>query len=175
MSDRPGPAALSNGLLAHQSLQATTRHRRQTRRNHTHHNARGHPQPPAQNARSGAGARTQNHHDVARECRTGWVRAGIYTRVVPKGKAFVMSLLATVLAQRFDHDDHMGGGGWWLWGMLMMIVVLAAIGVVIWLIVRSVHMGGGGTTRSPRDVLNDRYARGEIDTEDYEERISRLR
>jgi putative membrane protein len=86
-----------------------------------------------------------------------------------------MSVLATVLAQRFDHDDHMGGGGWWLWGMLMMIVVLAAIGVVVWLIVRSEHTGGGGTTRSPRDILNDRYARGEIDTEEYEERISKLR
>jgi putative membrane protein len=59
--------------------------------------------------------------------------------------------------------------------MLMTVVVLAAIGVVVWVIVRSVHTGGGGTARSPRDILNDRYARGEIDTEEYEERISKLR
>ena len=57
----------------------------------------------------------------------------------------------------------------------MTIVVLAAIGVVVWVIVRSVHTVGGGTARSPRDILNDRYARGEIDTEEYEERISKLR
>jgi putative membrane protein len=87
-----------------------------------------------------------------------------------------MYLLSTLVAQHMDHDDHgMGDGGWWLWGMLMMIVVLAAIGLVVWLIVRSVQSGGGGTTRSPRDVLNDRFARGEIDTEEYEERISKLR
>ena len=87
-----------------------------------------------------------------------------------------MSVLSTVLAQHWDHDDHMmGGGGWWLWGILMMIVVLAAIAVVVWLIVRSVQYGRWWHTRSPRDILNDRYARGEIDTEEYEERISKLR
>lgn len=87
-----------------------------------------------------------------------------------------MSVLAMVLAQRFDHDDNMmnGNGWWWLWGTLMMIVVLAAIGLVVWLIARSVHTGGGGA-QSPRDILHDRYARGEIDTEEYEERISKLR
>ena len=71
-------------------------------------------------------------------------------------------------------DHMMGGGWWWLWGTLMMIMVLAAIALVVLLIVRSVQAGGGGA-RSARDILNDRYARGEIDTDEYEERISKLR
>ena len=59
---RPGPAVFSNGVLTHQSLQATTRHRRQTRRNHTHHNARVHRRPPAQIARSGLGVLLPEPH-----------------------------------------------------------------------------------------------------------------
>jgi hypothetical protein len=55
-----------------------------------------------------------------------------------------MYLLSTLVAQHMDDNDHgMGGGWWWLWGTLMMIVVLAAIGLVVWLIVRSVKSGGG--------------------------------
>jgi putative membrane protein len=88
-----------------------------------------------------------------------------------------MSVLSMVLAQHWDHDDMMGGGGsWWLWGTIMMILVLAGIGLVVWLIVRSVQSEGvrrGG--QSARDILNERYARGEIDTEEYEERLSKLR
>jgi hypothetical protein len=68
---RPGPAALSKGLLAHQLLQATTRHRRQTRRNNTHHNARGHRQPPAQNARSGLAMFARGSGSVWDETRNG--------------------------------------------------------------------------------------------------------
>jgi putative membrane protein len=84
-----------------------------------------------------------------------------------------MIVLSTLLAQHFDHD-HMGGGWWLLWGTLMMIVVLAAIALVVWLIVRNVQ-SGTGSARSARDILNDRYARGEIDTDEYEERMSKLR
>jgi putative membrane protein len=95
--------------------------------------------------------------------------------VVPRGKAFVMSVLSTVVAQHGNHDDMMGGSGWWwLWGTLMLIVVLAAIALVAWLIVRSVQSRADGA-RSARDILNERYARGEIDTDEYEERLSKLR
>ena len=89
-----------------------------------------------------------------------------------------MNTLSTVLAQHFDHDDMMGGSGWWfLWGTLMMIVVLAGIALAVWLIVRTVRSGAardaGG--QSARDILNERYARGEIDTDEYEHRLSKLR
>jgi putative membrane protein len=105
----------------------------------------------------------------------GGVKFPIYTREVFRGKAFLMSVLSTVGAQHWDHDDHMvGGGWWWLWGSLMMILVLAAIALVAWLIIRSVQSGGGGT-RSAREILSERYARGEIDSDEYEERLSKLR
>lgn len=65
-----------------------------------------------------------------------------------------------------------GGGGWgWLYGALLLI------GLVL-LVVVAVRLFGGGVrpeaTRSERDrarhLLDERYARGEMDTEEYRER-----
>jgi putative membrane protein len=89
-----------------------------------------------------------------------------------------MNVFSTVLARHFHHHDMMGGGGWrWLWGMLMMIFVLAGFALVVFLIARSVLLGrpSGGGAQSARDILNERYARGEIDTDEYEHRLSKLR
>jgi len=79
-------------------------------------------------------------------------------------------LIATVLA---DWNDHMmdGNGGWWVWGLLMMIVMVAVIGLVAWLIVRNTRQVSGEPRRSPRDILSERYARGEINSDEYEERL----
>jgi putative membrane protein len=83
-------------------------------------------------------------------------------------------LIATVLA---DSNDHMmgGDGSWWVWGPVMTVLVLAVIGVVVWLIIRNGHHGGDEPSRSPRDILGERFARGEINSDEYEERLSKLR
>jgi len=59
------------------------------------------------------------------------------------------------------------------WGILWMIASWALIvALVVWL-VRSFSGGGpGGTERKPSslDILDERFARGEISPEEYEER-----
>jgi putative membrane protein len=73
-----------------------------------------------------------------------------------------------------DYGNMMdGGGGWWIWGTLMMIVAIALIAVVVWLIARN-SRADDGRSSSARDILSERYARGEIDSEEYEERLSKL-
>jgi len=57
----------------------------------------------------------------------------------------------------------------------MMIVLVAVIALVVWLVVRSSHHSGSGPSRSARDILSDRYARGDIDSKEYDERLSNLR
>lgn len=71
--------------------------------------------------------------------------------------------------------------GWGLVGILGMIAFWAAIIVVIGLVVRGFGRSGRTSVTSPRPeddramaVLRDRYARGEIDHQEYEERRRRL-
>jgi putative membrane protein len=74
------------------------------------------------------------------------------------------------------HDRMMGGGaGWWVWGVFMMIVMLAIVALVVWLIVRSSHLGAERHSSSAREILSERFARGEIDADEYHDRLSKLR
>ncbi len=73
----------------------------------------------------------------------------------------------------FGHMMWNGGHG--LWGGLMMLLFW---GLVIGLVVLAVR-GFSGRSDAPRgnsalDVLKERYARGEIDEEEYERRKERL-
>ena len=70
---------------------------------------------------------------------------------------------------------HGGGWGWMIFGPLMMIVVIASIVALVVLLVR--WLGGGARPaesappgKAPLDILKARFARGEIDKEEYEER-----
>ena len=63
----------------------------------------------------------------------------------------------------WNHD-----GGWWFpFGFLWLVL----LGLVIWLLVRR-----PGTHRSSAaEILAERYARGEIGSEEYRERLAELR
>jgi len=70
-------------------------------------------------------------------------------------------------------DAHGGGHifGMWFWWVL----AIGLIAVVAWTVVRGVSRPGSGATESPEDLLKRRYARGEIDEEEYEKRLQNLR
>lgn len=81
--------------------------------------------------------------------------------------------------QRGDYyGPHMMWNGWYgmIFGPLMMIAFIAVTVVVVGLLVRwlgsSTHGMGQQTpaSREPLDILKERFARGEIDTEEFEER-----
>jgi putative membrane protein len=65
------------------------------------------------------------------------------------------------------HDWMMGWGGMWL-GPLFMIAVLALLVAAVVALAR--WMSGGRPGRTARDILDERYARGEIDREEYQRR-----
>jgi putative membrane protein len=85
---------------------------------------------------------------------------------------------APALAQ--DRPWEWGWGmhpGWWMWGLgglVMMVMMMAFWGLVIaglvlgvrWL----VRQGHGGQPDRALQILRERYARGEIDKEEFEAR-----
>jgi putative membrane protein len=71
--------------------------------------------------------------------------------------------------------NDMGGFGWlpgfgWLFMLLFWgLVILGIVAIVKWL----TSAGAGGNTQKPRtalDILEERYARGEIDREEFEQK-----
>ena len=73
----------------------------------------------------------------------------------------------------YDHPHAWGGGGGFgmIFGVVVMIVVIAAIVGVIVLVVR--WLGPGPALRTERtalDILEERFARGEIDAQEFQER-----
>lgn len=88
---------------------------------------------------------------------------------------------AVALAQQPQgpgYGPHMWNGGWhgWFFGPIMMIVFIAVAVIVVVLLVR--WLGGPGHVgavhhppgKTPLDILKERFARGEIDKEEFEER-----
>jgi len=77
-------------------------------------------------------------------------------------------------------DGWMMGWGWWFGGMVVFGVVLVVVAVAA-LLGRSragvdapPKSGGRDSSPTPLQILDARYARGEIDTEEYQERSRAL-
>ncbi len=72
--------------------------------------------------------------------------------------------LATLSAHSGWHHD----GGWWFpFGLLWLVLFAAAI----WFVVRNVK----SRQTSATDILAERYARGELSSEEYRDRLEELR
>lgn len=72
---------------------------------------------------------------------------------------------------------HMGGGAGWGWVFLAILLIGVAVLAVVLVRVLAGRGGptpdGGGRSQA-RQILDERYARGEIDVEEYDERRRRL-
>lgn len=65
-------------------------------------------------------------------------------------------------------------GDWgihWIW---MVVFWAAFIGLIVWAVTRLAPTGGDRDGDSARRILDERYARGEIDEDDYRHRRSEL-
>lgn len=77
---------------------------------------------------------------------------------------------------RYNHG-HMWGDGWhaWVLGPLLMILFIVLVVATVVLTARWLGDGArggsaGSTSKTPVEILKERYARGEIDKEEFEER-----
>ncbi len=87
-----------------------------------------------------------------------------------------MTNAAFVLAdsEGWEHMNGWGGGWMWLWGVAMMVLLVA---LFLWF-VRVGQVPGGPVPRDPmdraRETLAERFAAGELSTEEYRERVTEL-
>jgi putative membrane protein len=66
------------------------------------------------------------------------------------------------------HDMSWGGTGGWIMMISWWILIIAAIVLLVnWTVKKS---DGDGARHAPLDTLKERYARGEISKEEFEEK-----
>ncbi len=79
----------------------------------------------------------------------------------------------------YGHGHMWGGGAHWIIGPIMMVLFVAAIVAVVVLIVRWLGgaggVGAGARPKAALDILEERFARGEIDKDEFEQRRQALR
>ena len=112
--------------------------------------------------------------DVARNwkrrCRGHLLTAMAALSVVGLSSAFAEE------APRYNYGPHMWDGGWWMflgpiWMILFLGVLIALVVLLVrWLSWPSAGGLGASATKTPIDILRERFARGEIDKDEFEER-----
>jgi len=69
-----------------------------------------------------------------------------------------------------------GTGGWWM--MLMPVLWIAITALIVWVVIRLIQANGGGRVEghreTPLEILDRRYAQGEIDDAAYATARARL-
>ena len=87
-------------------------------------------------------------------------------------------VLATLIAfggDRWRHGWGPGGGWGWLWGPIVLLLWVVLIATVVWVVARSTRPRERSGLERAREVLAERYAGGELTTDEYRERLEQLR
>ena len=87
----------------------------------------------------------------------------------------VLTDLALLVAGPGAGGAQHWGGGPWLWGPLTLVLWGGLIGAAVWFVARDGWPWQRSAADRARDILAERYARGEISSEEYRERLDQLR
>lgn len=103
-----------------------------------------------------------------------------YSAAMAFAGPFAFPAIAAAQPYNDGYGPHMWGGPGWFMGPVMMILFLVVAVVVVVAVVRwlggtshGMHKGHFGR-ESALDILRERYARGEIDGNEYDERRRKL-
>lgn len=98
-----------------------------------------------------------------------------YQNLIAASGAFAFVATSGV-ADSYEGFGHMmWGGGFGMFGGLMMVAFWALIiGLIVFAVRGFSNRAGTGNGQTATDVLRERYARGEIDEDEFERRLARL-
>jgi putative membrane protein len=82
-----------------------------------------------------------------------------------------MNTLTDITTLAADAGWHHDGAGWWI---IFPVLWAAVLATVVWLVIRTTRRREPSGTERARDILAERYARGEISLEEYRERRNEL-
>lgn len=92
-----------------------------------------------------------------------------------------MAALLTLAQYRMYNDgDHMDGWGWGM-GVLMVLAIVAIVVLVVWLVRSTAHHTAAtagpqsAVSETPQQILERRFAQGEITPEEFQERAAILK
>ena len=74
----------------------------------------------------------------------------------------------------YGFDMMSGWGGMWFGPILMLLVTVAIVLLVVWLVRSAARGGTSYRNRTAREVLDESYAKGEIDDDEYKRRRSAI-
>ena len=111
------------------------------------------------------------------ECRAASsARYGLVAGATIMSLSVIGSTAAAAQQSSPYYGPHMWDGGWSmflgpLWGVLFLGVLIALVVLLVrWLSASGSTGGGVIAARTPLDILRERFARGEIDKDEFEER-----
>ena len=70
--------------------------------------------------------------------------------------------------------EHGGSEWWWIGRLVMLLILIVLIVAAIWWFRRGPYRREPSGLERARDILAERYARGEITTEEYQDRLGQL-
>ena len=105
-----------------------------------------------------------------------WLCRGPLRTAIVAAPITIVGVAASVAEEmpRYYYGPHMWEGGWWFLGPFSMFLFFAVAVAVVVLLVR--WLGGAGpgmgpaARQTPLDILRERFARGEIDKAEFEDR-----
>jgi len=86
---------------------------------------------------------------------------------------------ASDFGPHYGYGPMWGGWGWGGWGwfpgmmlgpLMMLIVVGGTVALVVWLLRGAGHVASHGHSRAALDILEQRFARGDIDKAEFEDK-----
>jgi putative membrane protein len=89
--------------------------------------------------------------------------------------SYVLPALVDFGDDSWRHGWGPGSGWGWLWGPIVLLLWVALVATVVWFVARSARPRERSGAERAKDVLAERYARGELTTEEYRERLEQLR